>query len=175
MVGIGSLSPAPLPAAANSDMRLLRGRGRHLIGSGKRFGSSGSWLVCSSRGRRARTRSRVRRKEGFVIGSGWGSRRFGSIGLAEGGVRSAARRTLRGRAGRKNRRLVLDFQMSDFLLDLRLEFIRGALKFVQVLPNLACDFRQLLGPKDDESQEEQEDRLGKTHAVHHTAGLGKRQ
>ncbi len=67
----------------------------------------------------------------------------------------------------------LDLQMSDLLLDLRLEFVRGPPEFVQRFAHLAGDLRQLLGPKDDERQEEQEDRLGKTHAVHHTAGAGK--
>jgi len=44
--------------------------------------------------------------------------------------------------------------MSDFLLNLRLELIGGALELVHVLANLACDLRQLLGPEDDEGQKE---------------------
>ena len=64
--------------------------------------------------------------------------------------------------------LVFDFEVSDLLLDLRLEFVGGALEFVQVFANLAGDLRQLLGPKDDQGQKEQKDRLGKAHADHDT-------
>src|SRR3984957_1696047 len=62
--------------------------------------------------------------------------------------------------------------MRDFLLDLRLEFVRRPPELVHVLPDLARDLRQLLGPKDHERQNKQEDRLGKAHASHHTAGTG---
>jgi len=63
--------------------------------------------------------------------------------------------------------------MSDLLLDLRLEFVRSPPEFVERFADHAGDLRQLLGPKDDEGQEEQEDRFGKAHALHHTAGAGK--
>ncbi len=58
--------------------------------------------------------------------------------------------------------------MSDLLLDLRLELVGGALELVEVFADLAGDLRQLLRPKDDQGQKEQEDRLGEAHAVHHT-------
>src|SRR5579863_579195 len=54
--------------------------------------------------------------------------------------------------------------MSNFLFDLGLELVRGALELVERLAYLAGNLRQLLGPKDDEGQKEKEDRLGKTHA-----------
>jgi len=79
-------------------------------------------------------------------------------------VSGSAARPLRRLAGRKNRLLVLHFQMGNFLLDLGLEFVRGALEFIQRLAYLAGDLRQLLGPKDNERQKEEEDRLRKTHA-----------
>ena len=63
--------------------------------------------------------------------------------------------------------------MSDLLLDLGLEFVRSPPELVHVLADLAGDLRQFLWPENDEGQKEQEDRLGKTHAVHHTAGEGK--
>jgi len=65
-----------------------------------------------------------------------------------------------------------DFQVRNLLFDLRLELIRSSLELVHVLANLARDLRQLLGPEDDQGQQEQEDRLGKAHAIHHTAGKG---
>ncbi len=79
-------------------------------------------------------------------------------------ITRAPGRPFRRRAGRKNRLFVLDFQVGNFLLDLRLELVRGALEFIQCLAHLPGDLRQLLGPKDDERQKEKEDRLGKTHA-----------
>ena len=58
--------------------------------------------------------------------------------------------------------------MSDFLLNLRLELVGSPLEFVQIFADLAGDLRQLLRPEYDQGQEEQEDRLGEAHAVHHT-------
>jgi len=58
--------------------------------------------------------------------------------------------------------------VSDLLLDLRLELVGSPLEFIQILADLAGDLRQLLWPENDQGQEEQEDRLGETHAVHHT-------
>src|SRR5262249_4404882 len=72
-------------------------------------------------------------------------------------------------AWRQNRLfVVLDLKMGDLLLNLRLELIRGAPELVQILPDLAGNLRQLLGPKDNEGQKEQENCLGETHPVHHT-------
>ena len=58
--------------------------------------------------------------------------------------------------------------MGDLLLDLGLELVGSALEFVEVFADLAGNLRQLLGPKDNEGQKEQEDCLGETHPVHHT-------
>ena len=69
---------------------------------------------------------------------------------------------------RQNRLPLFDVEVRDLLFDLRLEFVGRTLEFVQVLAHLARDLRQLLRPKDDEGQKEQEDRLRKTHADHHT-------
>ena len=93
-------------------------------------------------------------------------RQSGSLNMMQFRIRitGAAGRPLGWLAGRKNRLLVLNFQMGNFLLDLGLEFVRGALEFIQRLAHLAGDLRQLLGPKDDEGQKEEEDRLRKTHA-----------
>jgi len=55
--------------------------------------------------------------------------------------------------------------MGDFLLDLRTEFIRGALELVEIFADEAGHLRQLLGPKDDEGQKEQKNGLAKTHAI----------
>jgi len=79
-------------------------------------------------------------------------------------IAGSAGRSLGRMAGRKNRLLVFNFQMGNFLLDLGLEFVRGALEFIQRLAHRARDLRQLLGPKNDERQKEEKDRLGKTHA-----------
>jgi len=54
--------------------------------------------------------------------------------------------------------------VSDFLFNLRLEFVRRPLELIHVLPDLARDLRQLLGPEDHQRQNEQEDRLGKAHS-----------
>jgi len=71
--------------------------------------------------------------------------------------------------GRQDRLLpVFHLEMSDLLLDLRFEFVGSPLEFVEILADLAGDFRQLLGPENHEGQKEQEDRLGKAHALHDT-------
>src|SRR5579863_436556 len=54
--------------------------------------------------------------------------------------------------------------MSDFLLDLGPEFVGSPLEFIEPLARLTRNLRQLLRPKDNQGQEEQEDRLRKTHA-----------
>ena len=73
----------------------------------------------------------------------------------------------------QNRRVLVDLKLRDLLLDLRLEFVRGTAKFIHKFADLAGDFRQLLGPKDDEGEEEQEDRFRKTHKGHHIAPMAK--
>ena len=55
--------------------------------------------------------------------------------------------------------------MGNFSFDLRLEFIRGAAKFGKQAPGLASHFRQLLGAKYNQGQEEYEDGVGKTHSL----------
>src|SRR5215471_9266670 len=59
--------------------------------------------------------------------------------------------------------------MRDLLFDLGLKFVGGAAEFVHPLADLASDLRQLLRSKDNQGQKKQENRLGKTHAIHHTA------
>ena len=54
---------------------------------------------------------------------------------------------------------VLEVKAVDLRLDLRLEFVRGTLEFIERLANLATDLRQLLRPKDDQGQQEDEDHL----------------
>lgn len=72
---------------------------------------------------------------------------------------------------RQGRAVLVNLNVRDFLFELHFEFIGGAAELVDELSGLAGDLRQFLGPKDDERQEEQEDRLGKTHAFHHTAQI----
>ncbi len=54
--------------------------------------------------------------------------------------------------------------MRDLLLDLGLELVGGTPEFVEGSAHLAGDLRQFLGPKNDQGQKEEEDRLRKTHA-----------
>ena len=89
------------------------------------------------------------------------------------GIQRAAGRSLQRRAGRQNLWLsIFDLQIRDFLLDLGLELVRSPPELVHPFAGLSRDPRQLLRPKDDKGQQEQEDRFGKTHALHHTAGEG---
>jgi len=53
--------------------------------------------------------------------------------------------------------------MRDFGFNLRSELVGGTAKFGEQTSGLTGDLWQLLRPKDDEGQEEQKDRLGKTH------------
>src|SRR5207245_7192040 len=55
----------------------------------------------------------------------------------------------------------LVFQISDFRLDLRLELVAGSAELVEGLADLPPDFRQLLRPKDDKGQQEDEHHLWK--------------
>src|ERR1700722_824026 len=166
MVVMGSFSASPpMSAAPISDMRSLRGLGHSFGRCGKRRAGRGAWLSDAGSEKR------------FVLGRrescrGFDDRSFDYRCFNRSGIQIAAGRALRRGTWRENR-LFLDFQMSDFLLDLRLKLVRSALKFVQILPDLARDLRQLLGPEYDKGQHEEEDRLGKAHALHHTAGAGK--
>src|SRR5579864_8919543 len=106
---MGSFSLSPLAAAAeDSNMRFLRGRGGYVIGRicgsnrlsrNRRVRGRGDRLLCGSRQRRGRLG--VQRTAGDAFGR---------------------------RAGRKNRLLLLDLQVGNFLLDLRLELVRSALE-----------------------------------------------
>ena len=59
---------------------------------------------------------------------------------------------------------LLDLKLGDFRLDLRLELIRGALKFGKRLTHLPRDAGQLLRSKKQERQNEQNGSIGKTHS-----------
>src|ERR1017187_8272728 len=111
MVGIGSFSLSPpADAATNSDMRFLRDGGRYVSGRDDRLSSHGGRL---SRGGGDR-----------VIGEGrQGRRRFGRTSLARRGPERTASDPLRRRAGRENRLPVLNVQVRNLLLDLRLELV----------------------------------------------------
>jgi hypothetical protein len=153
-VGIGSFSLSPLAvAAADSNMRLLRGRGGYVVGSGDgsdRLGCNGWHLVLGGR---------------LIREGRQGCRRFCTEGAARGAFRSWA--------GRENRLTILNLEVGYLLFDLRFKFVRRTAEFVEHLADLARDLGQLLGPKDNQGQKEEEDRLRKAHAVHHTAGAGK--
>src|SRR5579871_2981423 len=64
---------------------------------------------------------------------------------------------------RQDRRLLLDLEVRDLLFDLGLKLVGGTAKFVHEFADLAGDLRQFLRPKDNQGQEKEEDRLGKTH------------
>src|SRR5271165_145712 len=173
---VGMLSASRLgAAAAESGMRLLRRGSNYGVGGWQSLRSD-SWRLGCTGGTRS--------EQGFVIirsNRGISRRRRDRLCLSRLNQRSLAGRRIQRAAGRafrrrsrgKNGLLLLDLDIGNFLLDLRLEFVRRAPEFGQCLAYVAGDLRQLLGPKDDEGQEEQEDRLGKTHALHHTAGKGK--
>ena len=76
------------------------------------------------------------------------------------------------RFGGREDLMILDIKMRDFRFNLSFEFIRGPLKFVERLADLASNLRQLLGPEDDQGQQEDEDHLWKAqvHKFHDTAG-----
>src|ERR1039458_1093010 len=118
MASFVALSPL-LPAAPISDMRFLRAGGCYVVRVRGSFGSGGG------------TRSRgLGSKQRLVLGSRqrgrhFGRGSFGTDGSAGRGIQRAAGGTFRSRARRKDGRL-LHFQMSDFLLDLRLELVGGA-------------------------------------------------
>ena len=68
--------------------------------------------------------------------------------------------------------MIFDIEVRDLRFNLSLEFIRGPLEFVERPADLASNLRQLLGPEDDQGQQEDEDHLWKTevHEFHNTAG-----
>jgi len=70
------------------------------------------------------------------------------------------RRRLRGDRARwflgrrQSLALIFDLELCEFRGNLRLELIRSALELIQRFPYLTCDLWQLLGPKDEQGQEE---------------------
>src|ERR1039458_3116877 len=93
-------------------------------------------------------------------------------GLAGGRVQThAGHRPLRRRVRREN---LLNLQVGDLGFDLRLELVGGAPELGKKLSSLTSHLRQLLRPKKNEHQEEQENRVGKTHghrSEEHTSEL----
>src|SRR5579859_4709265 len=164
MVGMDSFSSsAGGISVATSGMRFLRTRGCHALGGMNGLGCPccrlfGGFRCCCGRlfGRTSQARGSLGRR-GFALDR----------------IPSPAGGPLDCRSGRQDRRLPVDLQMSDLLLDLRLEIVGGAAELVHELADLAGDLRQLLGPEDNQGQKEQEDRLRETHALHHTAPEGK--
>ena len=57
--------------------------------------------------------------------------------------------------------MIFDVKVRDLRFNLSLEFIRGPLKFVERLADLASNLGQLLGPEDDQGQQEDEDHFWK--------------
>lgn len=69
----------------------------------------------------------------------------------------------------------LVLQLADFGLDLRLELVRSPLELVQHLADLTCNPRQFLRPEEQQGENEQYDRVRKTHQVIITDWLQGRQ
>ncbi len=57
--------------------------------------------------------------------------------------------------------MLFDIQLRNLGLDLRLEFVRGPLEFIQGPSDLPSDLGQLLGPEQDQGKKEEEDHLWK--------------
>src|ERR1051326_4995276 len=148
-------------SVASSGMRFLRTRRCHAIGRMNGLGRARGRFFGSFRGRR----------RGLVRSTSQTRRGLRRCGFSLDRIPVAAGCPLNCGGGRQNRRL-FDLQMSDLLLDLRLEIVGGAAELVHELADLARDLRQLLGPEDNQGQKKQEDRLRKTHALHHTAPDG---
>ena len=68
---------------------------------------------------------------------------------------------LRSAGDRGRDAVALQLQVADLVLELRLELVAGALEFAQRLPYLPADFGQLLGPEDQQGEQENEDHLWK--------------
>src|SRR5581483_6658443 len=160
MVGIASFSSSEGGASASSGMEFLRARGCHVLG--RVSGLSGPGLGAVAAGGR----------DGFFVGSREGGWRLRRCILSLQHMRTAAGGSLDLRIARQDGGLLFDLELRNLLLDLRLEFVGGAAKFIHELAHLAGDLRQLLGPEDDQGQEEQEDRFRKTHGSHHTVPRG---
>src|SRR5579872_6846606 len=131
MVCMGSDPDSPPEAAApKSNMRFLRGRGCYFIGR-DRF----------ARGRRLGGTVRIRcSKKWFVLGRGLQRRCLRDqilhgADLDRSRIQTSARGAFRGRARRQDG-LLFYLQMSDFLLNLRLEFVRGPAEFVERFADL---------------------------------------
>src|SRR6266852_9078421 len=79
-----------------------------------------------------------------------------------------------GRLGGRQDGLAVGFhvQLRNLRFDLRLELIGGTPELVERPPDLAPDLRQLLGPEDDQGQQEDEKHLWKAqvHGLNDTAG-----
>src|SRR5450755_3141094 len=93
---------------------------------------------------------------------------IGSLGerirLRHGNLRRRQAAGSYGACGRLDRRqdglaMLLDIQLRDFGLDLRLELVRGPLEFVEGPADLPSDFGQLLWPEQDQGKKEEEDHL----------------
>lgn len=69
-----------------------------------------------------------------------------------------------GRYSRREHLLALVFQVNlvDLGLDLCLEFVGRALKFIERPPNLSSNFRQLPGPEDNQGKQEEKEHFWKT-------------
>src|SRR5258708_3543113 len=140
-------------SAVISGMRLLRSGSRHRI-----FGRNG---FCSPDA----GFSGIRVMRGSFGGSSQRRRWLGLGRVHWRGIQAAAGRPYGSTARRKNLLRVFSLQVCDLLLDLGLELVGGTPEFVKGAPHLAGDLGQLLRPKDDEGQKEEEDRLRKTHAL----------
>ncbi len=68
-------------------------------------------------------------------------------------------------------------QVLDLRFDLRLELVAGAAEFVEGAPDLAANLRHLLGPKQEEGEQEDKNhfREAEIHICHDTAGDSWRQ
>src|SRR5258708_7764862 len=73
--------------------------------------------------------------------------------------------SLRRWSGRRGRLRLCNLQMRDLSFDLRSELVRGAAQFGEKASGLTSHLRQLLWPKKNEGQEEQEDGVGKAHGL----------
>src|SRR5712692_10861699 len=95
------------------------------------------------------------------IGSLGGRIQFGTgygFGLMASGSHRARRRLRRRQNGLA---AGLHVQLRYLRFYLRLELVGGAPELVECTPNLAANLRQLLGPEDDQGQQEDEEHLWK--------------
>src|SRR5258708_8512131 len=73
--------------------------------------------------------------------------------------------SLRRCSGRRGRLRLCNLQGRDLSFDLRSELVRGTAQFGEKTSGLTSHLRQLLWPKKNEGQEEQEDRVWKAHSL----------